>query len=258
MVPPFDQAQQILAKHLEHHADVDAVGTFVLEGIQQADDMFLAGMVGVGLDDLLQQLNLIDGGLGVMGGGTDDFEGDMPSGDGVSGQPDGGEVTPTQLADDDVFALLEGFAGGDGMVATFAVVLGVLLFGGDLGGVVLGRGGGGRSALLCFLVGQGGIGTVGAAGTEVKRGPVRGGGRGMDVPGTVHLEGAVGTGAGTLLVVGGDDGLQILTLPPLLSGGTIGRIICGSRDLLCFVDGGLFYVISIHDTHSKGGRILER
>lgn len=85
MVPPFDQAQQVLAKHLKHHADVDAVGTFVLKGIQQADDMLLAGMVGVGLDDLLQQFDLIDGGLGVMSGGADDFEGDMPSGDGVSG-----------------------------------------------------------------------------------------------------------------------------------------------------------------------------
>lgn len=84
-------------------------------------------------------------------------------------------MTPTQLPDDDVSALLEGFADGDGMVATFAVVLGILLFGGHLCGVVLGRRGGGRSALLCFLVGQWGIGTVGAAGTEVNIGGVRGG-----------------------------------------------------------------------------------
>ena len=100
-------------------------------------------MVGVGLDNLLQQFNLIDSGLGIMGGGPDDFEGDMPSSDGISRQPDSGEVTPAQFPDDDVFAILECFADTDRMVAAFAVVLRVLLFGRDLCSVVLGGGRGG-------------------------------------------------------------------------------------------------------------------
>ena len=68
----------------------------------------------------------------------------------------------------------------------------------------------------------------------------------LNGPCTIHLHGATGTGAGTLLIVGGDDGLQILALPPLLASVTIGSIVGGSRDLLSFVDGGLFHVISIH------------
>ena len=35
----FDQAQQVLAEHLEHHADVRAVGAFVSEVVEEGDDM---------------------------------------------------------------------------------------------------------------------------------------------------------------------------------------------------------------------------
>jgi len=64
----------------------------------------------------------------------------------------------------------------------------------------------------------------------------------------VHIDGVVRTTVGTLLVLGGDDGLQVLTLPSLLpSGVAICCIICRCRDLLGFVYGCLLYVISIHD-----------
>lgn len=161
VIPPLDQAKKILAQNLEDHADMSAVWSFMLEGIQQTDNVLFAGMIRVGLDDLLQKLDLVDGRLGVMSGGPDHFQSDMPPGGGVSGQPDGGEMTPAELPDDNILAILECFANIDGMIAAFAVILRVLLFCGDLGSIVWGGGGGRRSTLLTFLVGQGGIGTVG-------------------------------------------------------------------------------------------------
>jgi hypothetical protein len=56
----------------------------------------------------------------------------------------------------------------------------------------------------------------------------------------------MGAQVGALLTFGGDDGLQVLAFPPLLSGVPIGCIICRTGDLLGFVYGGLFDVISIH------------
>ena len=50
-----------------------------------------------------------------------------------------------------------------------------------------------------------------------------------------------------MLIFSRDDGLEILTLPPLLSAIAIGSIIGRSRNLLGFADRGLFYVIAIHD-----------
>lgn len=67
-----------------------------------------------------------------------------------------------------------------------------------------------------------------------------------DLPRTIHLHRAAGAGTGTLLILGSDYRLQILTLPPLFAAITIGSIVRGTRDLFSFVDGGLFYVISIH------------
>jgi hypothetical protein len=58
----------------------------------------------------------------------------------------------------------------------------------------------------------------------------------------------MGAQVGALLTFGGDDGLQVLAFPPLLSGVPIGCIICRTGDLLGFVYGGLFDVISIHGT----------
>lgn len=67
VVPLLDQAEQVLAEDFENHADMGAVGTFVLKRIEKTDDMFPARMVGFGLDDLIEELDLVDGGLGVMG-----------------------------------------------------------------------------------------------------------------------------------------------------------------------------------------------
>lgn len=70
--------------------------------------------------------------------------------------------------------------------------------------------------------------------------------RNVNLP--IHVGRVVGTAVGTLLVLRGDDGLQVLTLPPLLpSGVTIGCIIRRCRDLLGFAYGCLLDVISVHD-----------
>ena len=63
----------------------------------------------------------------------------------------------------------------------------------------------------------------------------------------IHLRDAVRAAVVALRIFGRDNGLQILSLPPLLPSVTIGSIICRSRDLFGFVYSGLFDVISIHD-----------
>lgn len=133
VVPALDQAQQVLAQNFEDHADVDAIGSFVVEGVEQTDDVSAARVVLVRVDDLLQELDLVEGGLGVVGGRAHDLEGDVLAGGVVAGQPDGGEVAPAQLAHDCVLAVLVLLANLDGVVAALAVVLAVLLVGGVVG-----------------------------------------------------------------------------------------------------------------------------
>ena len=129
MIPPFDQTQEILAQDLEDHANVHAVGTAMLERVEQADHVSPTRVAGFRLDDLVEEFDLVDGGFGVVGGGSDDFQRDVSIGDGIAGQPDGGEVAPAQLADDDVAAVLVGFADADRVVAAGAVVFTILLLG---------------------------------------------------------------------------------------------------------------------------------
>lgn len=139
VVPALDEAQQVLAQHLEHHAHVGAVGALVLKRVQQADDVLAAGVVGIGLDNLIEQLDLVDGRLGVVRGGPHHLERNVFAVAVVARQPHGREVAPSQLAHHRVPAVLEVLANLDGMVAALAVVFGILLVGRVLGGVV-GRG----------------------------------------------------------------------------------------------------------------------
>jgi hypothetical protein len=129
VVPALDQAEQVLAEDLEDHADVDAIGALVVERVEQADDVGAARVVLLGVDDLFEQLDLVEGRLGVVGGGADNLEGDVLAGGIVARQPDGGEVAPAQLADNGVLAVLVLLADLDGVVAALAVVLAVLLVG---------------------------------------------------------------------------------------------------------------------------------
>ena len=146
VVPSLDQAQQVLAEDLEDHADVDAVGALVVERVEQADDVGAAGVGLLRIDDLLQQLDLVQGGLGVVGGGAHDLEGDVLAIGVVAGQPDGREVAPAQLAHNGVAAVLVLLADLDGVVAALAVVFAILLVGRVVGLVDAARAAVGRMA----------------------------------------------------------------------------------------------------------------
>lgn len=89
VIPSLDQAQQILPQNFEYHADVDTIGALVFEGIEEADDMFATGVRGLRLDDAVEEFDLVDGGFGVVGSGSDDLEGDVFPRGGIAGQPDG-------------------------------------------------------------------------------------------------------------------------------------------------------------------------
>jgi hypothetical protein len=58
------------------------------------------------------------------------------------------------------------------------------------------------------------------------------------------------------LLFGGDDGFQFL-LSALLAVGAVGCVGCGVGDLLCFLDGGLFDVGSIHFRKCLGTGALQ-
>lgn len=79
--------------------------------------------------------------------------------------------------------------------------------------------------------------------------------RGRDV---LVVKGGRGGGRGVLaaLLLRGDDGLQVLALPPLLAAAAVRRL----RDLLRLVDGGLLDVGAIHGAPSPPragcGRLL--
>lgn len=68
VVPALNESKQVLAENLEDHADMRSVGPLVLKRVEEADDVLAAGMVGLGLDDAVEKLNLVDCRLGVVGG----------------------------------------------------------------------------------------------------------------------------------------------------------------------------------------------
>jgi hypothetical protein len=87
----FDEAEEVLPEDLEDHADVLAVRADMLEVVEEGDDMAPAWMrLGwrrrqgrgrhAGGDEPLQELDLVQRGLGVLGCGLDDFERDVPVG----------------------------------------------------------------------------------------------------------------------------------------------------------------------------------
>jgi len=87
MVPPLDQTQQVLTKHLKYHAYVYSIRTLVFKRVQQTNDMFAAGMRRFRLDDAVEQFDLIDGGLGIVGGGSDHLQRDVFARGSISRQP---------------------------------------------------------------------------------------------------------------------------------------------------------------------------
>lgn len=89
MIPALDETKQVLSKDLENHTYVGAVGSLVLKRVQKTHDMLATGVIRLGLNNLIEEFDLVDGGLGVVGGGTDDLEGDVLAVGVIAGQPDG-------------------------------------------------------------------------------------------------------------------------------------------------------------------------
>jgi hypothetical protein len=263
VVPPLYQPQQVLAQHFKDHAHVHAVGALVVERVEQADDVGAAGMVLIRVDNLLQQLDLVEGRLCVVRSGAHDLERDVLAVAVVARQPDGGEVAPAELAHNGVLAVFVLLAHLHRVVAALAVVLRVLLVGRVLCLVDRRRRRVGRVAQLApiHLVLVEGRGRVldtagssvcnkravstchGRRGTHCARQYLRGG-RVCGRADVLVLEAARRRGRGVLagLLLGGDDGLQVLPLPPLLAA----VAVRGLRDLLGLVDGGLLDVGAIH------------
>ena len=73
VVPLLDKSQEVLAKNLEYHADVCAVRSFVLEGVEETDDVLATGVIRLSLHDLVEELDLVDSGLGVVSGRSNDL-----------------------------------------------------------------------------------------------------------------------------------------------------------------------------------------
>lgn len=96
-----------------------------------------------------------------MSGGSNNLESNMLARVVVAGQPDCGKMAPSELADDCILAVLEVLADLDGVVATLAVVFGVLFIGCILGGLIGGggrrRAGDGGSELLGSAQGERGL-----------------------------------------------------------------------------------------------------
>lgn len=136
MVPSLNQAKQVFSQYFKDHANVCAVRALVLERIEEANDMLSARMIGFRSYDAIEELDLIDGGLGVMSGRADNFQRHMLTAVVVPGKPDCREMAPAQLADDCVLSILELFANLDGVVTALAVILGIFFVGGVLGRIV--------------------------------------------------------------------------------------------------------------------------
>ena len=87
VVPSLDQTQQILSKHFENHANVHTIRTLVLERIEKTDDIGSTRMIWIRFHDLLQELDLIDCGLCIVSGGSDNLQRDMFARFYISGKP---------------------------------------------------------------------------------------------------------------------------------------------------------------------------
>lgn len=102
--------------------------------------MLATGMIRLGLDDFVEELDLVDGGFGVVCSRANDFERNMLIVVVVAREPNGGEVAPAQLAHNGVFAILELLANLDRVVAALAVIFRIFFVSGIFGGVVGGGG----------------------------------------------------------------------------------------------------------------------
>lgn len=83
VVPALNQTQQVLTQHLKDHTYVNAVGSFVFEGVQQTHNMLAARVGGFRLDDPIEELDFVDRGLSIMSSGAHNLQRNVLASSGV-------------------------------------------------------------------------------------------------------------------------------------------------------------------------------
>ena len=135
---PLDQRQQVIPQHVEHHAHVRPIRSFVRETIVQAHNIrrFVA-VSRVSLLHLFQYFNLVPRRLGVTPAALLNFQRSQrlhravfarrAARARVLDEPTRGEVSPAQLFHDDVAVVVVSLADRHGMVAAALVPVGAFV-----------------------------------------------------------------------------------------------------------------------------------
>jgi hypothetical protein len=77
VVVTLDQPEEVLTQHLENHADVVPVRPAMCEVVEEGNDVSSTGVGGVGLDDSLKKLDLVERRFCVVSCRLDDLERDV-------------------------------------------------------------------------------------------------------------------------------------------------------------------------------------
>jgi len=99
VVTPDDKLEEVVAEHLEDHADVGSVDAANLEIVQKLYAPFPEWISLVALSDALEQLDFVEGRLGVVRRALHHLEGHEVLVRQVPAQPDRRKVAPAEFSD---------------------------------------------------------------------------------------------------------------------------------------------------------------
>jgi len=99
VVTPDDKLEEVVAEHLEDHADVGSVDAADLEIVQKLYAPFPEWISLVALSDALEQLDFVEGRLGVVRRALHHLEGHEVLVRQVPAQPDRRKVAPAEFSD---------------------------------------------------------------------------------------------------------------------------------------------------------------
>lgn len=122
VVPSFYQAKQVLSQHLEHHADMDSVRSFVLKRIEKTNNVSATWMIWIRLYNFVQEFDFVDRRLRVMRRRSYYFQGYVLASLCVSRKPDCGEMAPSKLSHHNVSAIVVRLPDVNGMVPSLTVI----------------------------------------------------------------------------------------------------------------------------------------
>jgi hypothetical protein len=126
VVTPYDEFKQVVPQHFKDHAHVGPVDAADFEIVQELDTPLSEGVRAVALADTLEQLDLVQGRLCVVGRTLHHLQGHKLFVRQIPAQPDGRKVAPAELAHN-VVAVVKQVANFDRVVTTFCVIFGILL-----------------------------------------------------------------------------------------------------------------------------------